>query len=179
MAWSVPMTAVTGSVFTAALFNQHVRDNLAETAVARAVSGTAGSIIAGNGLNAIALRDPGYATATGGSTTSSTSYTDLADAAGPTLTLDTGTKAMVWIFCNQYNQNTTAAWIAFEVGGTSSIVAADDMAVQMQGSDGDRAGAGFLVDTLTSGSNSFTCKYRCSTAGPAYFSQRRIVVWPF
>lgn len=179
MAWSVPMTAVTGSVFTAALFNQHVRDNLGETAVARAISGTATSIIAGNGLNAIALRKPGFGTLTAGSTTSSTTYTDLADAVGPTVTLDTGTKAMVWIFANQYNKNTTAAWIAFQVGGTSSVAAADDMAVQLQGSDGDRAGAGFLVDTLTAGSNIFTCKYRCSTAGPAYFSQRRIVVWPF
>src|SRR5690606_12967068 len=38
MAWSAPMTAVSGSVFTAAQFNQFVRDNLNETAPARATT---------------------------------------------------------------------------------------------------------------------------------------------
>ncbi|GII42264.1 hypothetical protein [Planotetraspora phitsanulokensis] len=40
MAWSAPMTAVANSIFTTAAFNQYVRDNLLETAPAKATTGS-------------------------------------------------------------------------------------------------------------------------------------------
>jgi len=175
--WTAPMTAVAGSVFTAAQYNQYVRDNFLQLDVALAT--TEGSIIAGNGLNSVVQRTPAWDARTPGSTTTSTSYTDLADGVGPSVTVTTGTMAMVWIYCNQYNTSGTAAWMTFEVSGDSAITANDATAVQLQGTDGDRCGAGILVDTLTGGTNTFTAKYRVSTSGTGYFSQRRITVWPF
>lgn len=177
MAWTAPMTAVTGNVLTAAQWNQFVRDNLGMTAVANAT--VEGSFFAGDGLNSIVQRTPDWRSTTGGSTTTSTTYTDLADVNGPSVTVETGPVAMIWLYCNQYNTAGNAAWMAFDVGGASAITATDAFAVQMQGTDGDRVGAGFLLDNLTGGLNTFTAKYRVSTAGTGYFSQRRIVVWPF
>ena len=54
MAWSAPMTAVSGSVLTAAQFNTYVRDNLNETAPAKATA--AGQIFVSTAANAIAAR---------------------------------------------------------------------------------------------------------------------------
>jgi hypothetical protein len=54
--WSAPMTAVANSTFTAAQFNQYVRDNLNETAPAKATS--AGSYFVADGVNSIAERTP-------------------------------------------------------------------------------------------------------------------------
>ena len=54
MAWSAPMTAVANTVFTAAQFNQHVRDNLNETAPAKATA--SGGYFVATGVNAIAQR---------------------------------------------------------------------------------------------------------------------------
>lgn len=177
MAWTAPMTAVAGAVFTAAEFNQFVRDNMQETAVAKADIKNA--IFTGNGLNEIAQRTPRGASKTGSSTTTATSYGDLLDGTGPTITLTTGSSAMVWIYCNQYNTAGNAAWMSFEISGATATSASDSFAVQGQGTDGDRVGAGFLIDTLTGGSNTFTAKYRVSTAGTGTFSQRRITIWPF
>jgi hypothetical protein len=177
MAWTAPMTAVAGAVFTAAQYNTYVRDNFLTLDVSLAT--VENSFFAGNGTNSIVQRTPAWDARTGGSTTTSTSHADLADGVGPSVTVATGTMAMVWIYCNQYNTSAAAAWMTFEISGDTTLAASDTNAVQMQGTDGDRAGAGILVDTLTGGTNTFTAKYRVSTSGTGYFSQRRIVVWPF
>lgn len=177
MTWTAPMTAVAGQVFTASSYNTFVRDNMLETGVAKATR--PGSIIAGTGLNSVDQRTPAWSATTGGSTTTSTSYADLDDVNGPSLTVDSGSLAAVWIFCNQYNTNGTAAWMSFAVSGASTIAADDSWAVQLQGTDGDRNGAGVILDNLNAGTNTITAKYRVSTAGTGYFSQRRLAVWPF
>jgi hypothetical protein len=177
MAWTAPMTAVAGQVFTASQYNTHVRDNMLETGVAKAT--VPGSIIAGTGPNSVEQRTPAWSAATGGSTTTSTSYTDLDDAGGPSITVESGSIIAIWIFCNQYNTNGTAAWMSFAISGDTPISADDTWAVQLQGTDGDRNGAGFVFDGLSAGSNTITAKYRVSTAGTGYFSQRRLAVWPF
>lgn len=177
MAWSAPMTAVAGNVFTASQYNTFVRDNLMETAVAAAT--VPGSIIVGNGSHEVVQRTPVWTSLTGGATMSSTSYGDLSDQVGPTLTVQSGPVMVIWLYCNQYNTAGNAAWMTFEISGDSSVVAADSNAVQLQGTDGDRNGCGILVDGLSAGTNIVTAKYRVSTAGTGYFSQRRLVVWPF
>src|SRR3546814_19340432 len=75
MAWTAPMTAVANTVFTAAQFNQHVRDNLNETAPAKATA--AGGYFVATGVNAIAQRIADGNTDTNTGTTTSTTYTDL------------------------------------------------------------------------------------------------------
>lgn len=56
MAWTSPMTAVANTEFTAVQFNTHIRDNLLETAPAKAVN--PGSYFAVSGTNSIAERTP-------------------------------------------------------------------------------------------------------------------------
>lgn len=177
MAWTAPMTAVAGNPFASADYNTFVRDNLNATGVAQAT--IPGSIIAGDGPNAVVQRTPVWTAVTSGSTTTSLTYTDLDSGVGPQITVQSGPVMAIWIFCNQYNTNGTAAWMTFEISGDSSVVASDGNAIQFQGTDGDRNGAGILVDGLSGGNNIVTAKYRVSTAGTGYFSQRRMAVWPF
>lgn len=177
MTWTAPITAVSGSLFPAASYNQAVRDNLNQTMPA--LTTTLGSYFATAGTNQVDERIPGSSAIGSGSTTTSTTFTDCADGVGPTVTVKTGTKAAVFLFGNQFNTAGNASWIALDISGATTQAAADNFAVQFQGTGGQRSGAGFLIDTLTPGINIFTCKYRVSTAGTGTFSSRRIAVWPF
>ena len=96
MAWSAPMTAVANATFTAAQFNQYVRENLNETAPAKAT--TSGGYFVADGVNSIAERFATGNTDLNSGTTTSTTFTDLTGAAiGPTVTVTTGTMALVFI----------------------------------------------------------------------------------
>src|SRR5690242_20536503 len=94
MAWSSPLTAVTNAALTAAQWNASVRDNLLETAPAKAT--TPASFFAATGANTIAERIPAQTVTPASETTTSTSYTNLTTT-GPTVALTTGTKAFVFI----------------------------------------------------------------------------------
>ena len=94
MAWTAPMTAVDGAIFTASQFNANIRDNFLETAPAKAT--TEGGYFTVNGLNSIVQRLPGSANIDALQTTLSTTFTDLATV-GPTVTVNTGTRALVVI----------------------------------------------------------------------------------
>lgn len=174
MAWTAPMTAVSNSVFTAAQFNQFVRDNLNETAPAKAT--TAGSHFAGTGLNSIAERISTAAIVATSQTTTSTSYTDLATV-GPAVTVTTGPLAWVHLYNSNVNTTSVSSLMSFEVSGASSIPAADNTSIGIAGTAGSREGAGFLLTTLTPGSNTFTCKYRVGS-GTGTYADRRIAVLP-
>jgi len=174
VAWSAPMTAVSNTVFTAAQFNAFVRDNLNETAPAKAT--TAGGYFVTTSLNAIAERVPDEDIVATSQTTTSTSYTDLATA-GPAVTVVTGTTAVVGLYNSNVNTGSTSALMSFEVSGASTIAANDNMAIGISGTNATREGATFLVTGLTAGSNTFTCKYRVG-AGTGTYVDRRIFVLP-
>lgn len=178
MVWTAPVTAVTGSVFPSAIYNQVVRDNLLQTMPA--LTTALGSFFATSGTHQIAERVPVADYDSGSSTTTSTSYTDLTAGVGPTVTCQTGVLAAVFLYCNQNNTApaTNAVWMALEISGATTQAASDSFAVQLQGSAGQHAGACFLIDTLVPGSNTFTAKFRVS-AGTGLFSSRRLAVWPF
>lgn len=178
MAWTAPMTAVAGAVYTAAQWNQAVRDNLNETAVAKAQDVSGYSVV--SGTNRLVQRISGVASSNISETTDSTSYTDLNSDPGPSVTLLTGTRAFVNIVGSGRTSGGTAAWIGFAVSGASTIAADDTYAVQLHvtAPDNWRAGATFGVDGLTSGLNTFTLKYRVSTSGTGTFSARQISVIP-
>src|SRR3546814_202966 len=109
------MTAVAGSVFTAAQFNTNVRDNLNETAVAKATQ--VSSHFVGNGVNSLVerLSDTDFISTTESST--SVTYTDLATV-GPTVTATTGTRAMVFIRCAMENTGASnGTFMSFDVTG--------------------------------------------------------------
>lgn len=176
MAWTAPNTAVAGSAFTAAMWNTYIRDNLNELAAAKAT--TLGSIFATTAPNAIAERIPTQANTGATEATGSTSYVDLATV-GPSITLNTGTQAIVIVYCNLLNSAGVAAWMSYAVSGSSTVAATDSRSFQMKGTGGQRGGVPFLQTGLTAGSNTFTAKYRVSTSGTATFSARRLAVIPF
>jgi len=179
MTWAAPMTAVAGSVFTAAQFNTYIRDNLNETAPAKAT--TAGSHFAVSDTNQIAQRTSATANINTGESTSSSAYTALATP-GPVVTVTTGVMALVGVSStlsnNTVGQNT---YMSYAVSGATTIAATDDRAQLMTAAainQAFRASHWYLETGLTAGSNTFTAQYRV-TANTGSWSNRRMIVVPF
>lgn len=176
MAWNAPMTAVAGSVFTAAQFNTFVRDNLLECPASKAT--TPGSYFTTSATNQVLERVPATAIVSTSQTTTSTSYTDLATV-GPAVTVNTGSSAVVTLYnANLNSGGTVSSLMSFDVTGASSQAAADNLSIGGATANGMRIGAAFLVSGLTPGSNTFTCRYRVGS-GTGTYSDRRIVVLPY
>lgn len=183
MVWSAPMTAVANSIFTAAQFNQFVRDNLNETAPALATA--AGGYFVADGVNSIAERRvSGQIDLDSGTTTSTAVFADLdAPAAiGPTITTTTGTQALVFTHCQMINTGTGSCRAGVEVSGATTIAAALNRSISVGGTTGTFISAGTTVFyasglALTPGSNTFTMKYRVGS-GTGTFSDRRLIVMP-
>ncbi|SRR6266851_2229864 len=112
-------------------------------------------------------------------TTTSTSYTDLATL-GPTVSLLTGTAAVVMVQCS-ITGNTVAAgnFASVAVTGASTQAATDLGSVSHQVASGSlvQASAVFLISGLTPGTNTFRMKYRVSS-GTGTFANRILTVWP-
>jgi hypothetical protein len=189
MAWTAPMTAVAGSIYTAAQFNTFVRDNLNETAPAKAT--TAGSYFVTSGTNQIAERVIGQAQVTTGDSSDQTSYADCTDTVptggsptpGPAVTVFTGSTALVVVGgrIGGGTVSTQSVKMSWQVDGASSIAAADTWAAGVVGF----TSSGFAYDSraylctgLTQGLNTFTAKYSVSS-GIGQFSNRTILVMPF
>ena len=178
MAWTAPMTAAANAVFTAAQFNTHVRDNLNQTAPAKAT--TPGSIFVTTSLNAIAERTPTFQFIGALETTTSTTYTNLTTP-GPTVTVTTGVAAIVILGAHMFNSaGTNTGNMSFTISGASTVAASDVRALRFRSSAaGDDIDATKVIyfTGLTAGSNVFTAQYRCS-AGTETFENRRIDVIP-
>lgn len=180
MVWTAPMTFAAGNVLTAAQLNTHIRDNMLETAPAKATT-SGGSFFVTQGPNRIAERV--VKTARTDSTTRSTtsnSFTNLADV-GPVVVVTTGEKAIVMISSRMGNTVAgSAATVGFEISGDSDIDANDSMSIQTEGMTAATDafwGGTFYVDGLTPGVNIFTVKYKAG-ADTARFSDRFIGVIP-
>jgi hypothetical protein len=179
MAWSTPLTAVSNATLTAAQWNASVRDNLLETAAAKAT--TPGRIFVSTGSNALAERAISGATNNTTGTTTSTSFTSTLTGGGttPTVTLTTGTSALVWV--NSRGSNATAneyAMAAFVVSGATTRAAAFEESVYLEdpGTTATmRAASCTYVTGLTAGSNTFAMQYRVS-AGTGTYAYRHLVV---
>ncbi len=172
------MTAVAGATFTAAQFNQYVRDNLNETAPAKATA--ASQIFVSTGANAIVTRTPTTATVLTSETSTSTSYGDLATP-GPSVTVTTGTIAIVAFAASCSNSGANQAeLVSVEVSGASSVAASDNWSLVVDGlpaGQSIRAGVTHIFTGLTAGTNTFKMKYRCGTI-TGTFLQREINVIP-
>jgi hypothetical protein len=110
-------------------------------------------------------------------TTTSTSFTNLSTV-GPSVTLTTGTKALVIVSCRAANTSSNAFVVmGYEVTGASSVAPLDGASRFTTGSTAnDSYGvAAATVQTLTAGSNTFTAKYRVS-GGTGNFNTRSIYV---
>lgn len=170
------MTAVANAAFTAAQFNAHVRDNLNETAVAKAT--TAGRWFVATGANSLAERAISAATVDTAETTASSSFADLTTD-GPAVTVTTGTTALVSMSCQIANNTAGGVGVTgFAVSGASAVAASDTTGLNFESSaasDQARFGAFQLVTGLTAGSNTFKLRYRTLT-GTGTFSRRQIGV---
>lgn len=176
MAWTTPMTAVANATFTAAQFNAHVRDNLNETAPAKAT--TAGRIFVSSGANAIVERAIETAAVATNETTTSTSFTDIATS-GPAVTVTTGVRAIVILTCRLSNSTSgQASLMGYVISGASTQAGDDDKSVGQQSESAGgliRCSTVVMETGLTAGSNVFTSKYRV-TANTGTFGSRRITV---
>ncbi|MGY5634230.1 hypothetical protein ACW7N6_38465 [Streptomyces sp. UC1A3] len=179
MAWTAPMTAVAGATFTAAQFNAHVRDNLNETAPAKATAGA--QFFVSTGANAIAARQMASASVNTPQNTSSTAYGDLATP-GPSVTVTTGSLALVMFSSGIDNTVTNGASEAsVQVSGASSVAASVDWCLRRDGvnaSNTFRYGTAHMFSGLVPGQNTFTMKYKVGSGIGNFFS-REIIVLPF
>lgn len=176
MAWSTPMTAVAGAVFTAAQFNQYVRDNLNATGVAQVTA--AGQIAVSTGANAFAARIPATNIVAASESTSSVTYTDLTTF-GPTLSVVAGTQMIVSMYASLSNNTVSVnSLMGFIVTGANTISALDSYCLAGAFSTiGGRPGATFMLTGLTPGTNTVTCKYR-TASNTATFGDRKLIVLP-
>lgn len=183
MAWTAPLTAVSSAALTAAGWNATVRDNLLETATAKA-STPSGYFVA-TGANAIAQRVPQMASVLVTETTTSTDYTDL-ETFGPSVTVETGATALVIVHCQlSTTSGSGSARMSYLTSGETDINPADNRSVGWFGetSQGPTAstavlhGAGAGLNQ-SPGTHTYTAKYRV-TSGTGQFQHRRIMVLPF
>jgi len=171
------MTAVANAPFTAADFNVYVRDNLLETAAAKATG--VGRYFVATGPNAIAERQAGQSTASTELSTTSTNYVELSG--GPTVSAVTGTSALVAVTARITNSTTgSASYASYAVSGATTVTANDSRGIRIEkaGADYDRVSMVRLATGLTVGTNVFTMQYRVG-AGEGFFSQRELTVVPF
>lgn len=174
MAWSAPMTFVANTALTAAQLNQYLRDNMLETAPAKAT--TAGYHFVTTGPNSIAERAiTGDWIATAESTTE-TEYTDL-NTVGPAVTCVTGTKAIYMTSARVDNNTGAGARASIEISGASSIEANDsrELTLHLGVTHQNKFGTCYFEDGLTPGTNTFTMKYK-SGGGTARFAERHLIV---
>lgn len=181
MAWTAPMTAVSGAVYTAAQFNTFVRDNLLETAPAKAA--TSSGYFVTTATNQIGERSVQQAVINTADTCSGTSYSDCDNGVGPLITAFTGSSALV-VVGGRIGGNsvaTASVKMAWQVDGGTSISASDQWAAGEVGMGSN----GFAYDSraymavgLTPGLNTFTAKYAVSS-GTGTYSARSILVMPF
>lgn len=180
MAWSTPLTAVSNTALTAAQWNASVRDNLNETAPAKATS--AGSMFVGTGTNGIAERIPNAIAIATSETTASTTYANLTTV-GPQVGVTTGTKALaIWAARVSNNTISQTAFASVTVSGATPTVPASDawaMRYLAYGANATHRAASLHWFTgLTAGVNNFTVVYRVD-AGTGTFQERELVVVPF
>lgn len=179
MAWSVPLTAVSNSALTAAQWNASVRDNLLETAVAKATTGS-GEHFASTGVNSIAARQLVVSSNAAVGTLVSTSYnTGLTGTTAVAVTTTTGVFAVWSIHCRQSSSSAgTNVWTSVNISGSTSITGSDARAISYDQAGEIYHGITVMENGLTAGSNQFTMAYRVS-GGTGTFANRRIQVVPY
>jgi hypothetical protein len=183
VAWTAPMTAASNSTFTAAQFNAHVRDNLLETEPAKGTSTDA--YFVSTGANTIAQRTPDSHVINTMQTTTSTTYVGLS---GPTVTVTTGTKALVLYSAGMADTSSNARMVvSVAVSGATTIAESDAWAIMTDGmapwgnpnepaDQHNRRGAAKIF-TLNAGVNTFTMKYKVGS-GTGRFRSRELIVYP-
>lgn len=113
--------------------------------------------------------------------TTSTTFVDLATVGSVTVT--TGTKALVSIVCamDKTGSATPDSQMSFAISGATTLAAAQNpycIKVKTNIATGHETqfGGTWVVTGLTAGSNTFTTKFRDAAGGTTYFANRTISV---
>lgn len=174
MTWQTPFNATDGTALTAAQLNQ-IRDNLLETAPAKATADVWPRHFVSTGANAIAERRIIDDNVDGTNTSTNETYTDLSPG-GPNISLTTGTHALVFI-SGRLSNNTAGGVtrMSFEIQNDGGN---DGRAVLNQGSDDLRATSAQLISAVDQyASNTFAVVYRVDDhATTGSYTTRRMCV---
>lgn len=110
--------------------------------------------------------------------TTSTGWTDLVTT-GPTVTLTTGTKALIVVTGNLRNSGAGGySFMGYAISGASTVAAGGGRILEHQSpsAGGEHQGSAvYLLEGLTPGANTFTAKYSAGS-GTANFKNRHIAV---
>lgn len=187
MAWTAPMTAVDGNVYTAAQFNLYVRDNLNYLKTEmdgnpRALATTAGQYPVATGAGVITMRSVDADTDTTLRTTTSNSYVALGGTACQ-VSVVTGTRALVSWSCQMSNNVVGFACFAgIAVSGASTVAADDNSAISRTqpgtGGYASQCGTQHWFTGLTPGTNTFTMHHKVTGSTTGSFAAREIIVQP-
>jgi hypothetical protein len=134
-----------------------------------------------NGAAWVCVTPVGAFTGNSGTITGSTAYTGTLSGSPGTnvsVTLNTGTTAMIHLGAQHFNDTSSAyCFTTFAVSGATTIAASDSYAVlqALPSLQVVSSGVTVLFPGLTAGANTFTMNYRIS-AGTGNFSARRMTV---
>lgn len=130
-----------------------------------------------NGTSWVCVTEVGAFSTTSATTTSTTYVTTLtSDTTAVSVTLATGTTALVML-SGSYSSNVAVQnYISFSVSGATTLAAQDTNSI-INGTTGIilSPGASIIVTGLTAGNNTFTLNYRVS-GGTATYIRRTLVV---
>jgi len=178
MAWTAPLTWASNQLCLAAQLNQQLRDNFLELDAAKATQG--GRMIVSSAANSLIERTPMSANDLAYVTTSSFSYVNLGGGS-PSVTLTTGTSALVVIAAEMWNDSVNGQeFCSYKVSGATTIAASDDWSMELSSltaNDAIAFAACHLRDDLNPGVNTFTMQYRTG-GGLAQYDLRTILVMP-
>jgi hypothetical protein len=173
------MTAVSGSVFTAAQFNTFVRDNLLSCPAALAT--TPGSFFTTTSSNQLAERFLTTTSVDTNETTTSTSFVDLTTP-GPIVSVTTGTTALSFMAFAYSNTATDVQGLsAIDISGATTVGTIGTRTLrQSSGANITVRGSMFTYHSgLNPGVNNFKMMYEVIGSGTGSFSQRVLTVIPF
>lgn len=124
---------------------------------------------------------PQSATINGVGSRSNTAYGDLGTGAGPSVSIQTGSKALVNVCGTPQSSYNNYMYISFGVTGATTITAIDDYGswsreLSAGGGMSSSVSRTLIITGLTAGVNTFTAKYRGSTANPIDYYNRSITV---
>jgi hypothetical protein len=180
MAWTAPMTAVDTATFSANEFNTHVRDNLLQQGPAKVTA--TGQYLMTAGFRELVAWNIEKDFQSGTVSTTNNSYEALSG--GPTVTVTTGSAAMVFFGCNIYNSSSNwQANASVAVSGATYVPASDKWRISW---DGFNSGSGnacrfssfHRFEHLNPGSHTFTMQYRNASANAGNFLNRTLIVMP-
>jgi hypothetical protein len=183
MVWNIPKTWVSNEVLTADDLNLYLRDNLNETAPAKATS--PGGWFIGAGPNQIVERVPKFAWVTAAEETDgvSSGFNTLATV-GPSVTVTTGSRALIFLSSGVANAvNESSSFMGYAISGATTQNPASGWSLRTDGISADKSTrrfAVFMEEDLVPGVNTFTAQYQVGTpANIATFEDRFMAVWPF